>query len=328
MITRRSMMASGPAVATATAFATSAAHAQSASTAPGGSASGSQVPGFYRYKVGDIEVTAINDGYAMRPLDGFIRNADLADVKHAMAEAFLPDTALPITFTSLVLRQGGRTVLVDAGNGDLGAPTTGFWMGNFRAAGFTPEQVDTVIVSHFHGDHINGLRRKDGAAVFPNAEVIVPEAEWAFWMDDGKAASAAPNLKPTFDGARRVFGPMAKDVKKIAAGQEVVPGVTAIAAYGHTPGHTAYRISSGDRQLVFLADVTNHPALFVRHPDWAAAFDVDPDSARQTRHRMLDMAASDRVQVAFYHAPFPATGHVTKRDSGFGFVPVQFWPTV
>ena len=131
-------------------------------------------PGFYRYKVGDIEVTAIHDGFAPRPLDGLVRNADINDVKQAMADAFLPTDALPITFTTLALRAGGRLILIDTGNGDSGAPTTGRWMANFRAAGFDPAQVNTVIISHFHPDHINGLRLKDGTAVFPNAEVMAP----------------------------------------------------------------------------------------------------------------------------------------------------------
>lgn len=318
MLTRRTLMAATPLAASA---AASPAAAQP--PAPSAAASG-QAPGFYRYRLGDMEITAINDGYATRPLEGFIRNAELADVKRAMAESFLSESALQITFTTLVVRSGGRTILLDTGNGDSGAPTSGTWMKNFRAAGFDPDAVDTVVISHFHGDHINGLRRKDGSAVFPKAEIVVPEAEWAFWMDDARAAGAPDGLKPVFAGARRVFGPIAKDVRRIADGREAVAGVRALAAYGHTPGHTVYRLSSGSAAMVFVADITNHPALFVRHPEWSAVFDVEAERARETRIRMLDMAAADRVQVAFYHAPFPATGHVAKRQDGYHFVPVQW----
>jgi glyoxylase-like metal-dependent hydrolase (beta-lactamase superfamily II) len=326
-ITRRTVLTAAPiTAATATFGVPSLSHAQ---TAQSGSESGTrQAPGYYRYKVGDIEVTAINDGFARRPLEGFVRNAELSQVQEALKNAFLPTDALPITFTSLVLRQGDRLTLIDTGNGDSGAPTSGTWMANFRAAGFDPKQVTTVVVSHFHGDHINGMRMKDGTAVFPNAEVMVPSAEWAFWMDDAKMNQAPDAMKGAFQNVRRVFAPIAKDVKQFAADKEVVPGLTSIAAPGHTPGHSSFMLSSGNGRLIVMSDVTNHPALFVRHPDWAAVFDMDADKARETRHRMLDMAASERAQVAFYHAPFPATGHIAKDGSRFRFVPVQWSPAV
>jgi glyoxylase-like metal-dependent hydrolase (beta-lactamase superfamily II) len=300
--------------------------AQTQAPAQTRSAAFQQAPGYYRYKVGDIEVTAIHDGFALRPLDGLIRNADLDDVRKAMADAFLPTDVLPITFTTLALKVGGRLVLVDTGNGDSGAPTTGWWMANFKAAGFDPAQVNTIVISHFHPDHINGLRLKDGTAVFPNAEVMAPAPEWAYWMDDGRMAQAPEGLKGNFRNVRRVFGPMANDVKQYEAGQELAPGVTALAAPGHTPGHTAYAVSSGNGKLLVVSDITNHPALFARNPDWQAVFDMDGNQARDTRRRLLDMAASERTQVSFYHAPFPATGHIARSGNGFEFVPVQWTP--
>jgi glyoxylase-like metal-dependent hydrolase (beta-lactamase superfamily II) len=287
-----------------------------------------QAPGFYRYKIGDIEVTAINDGVAPRPVQGFVRNAELSEVQEALEEAFLPTDTLPNTFTALVLRQGDGLTLIDTGNGDSGAPTTGRWMTNFRAAGFDPSQVRTVVISHFHGDHINGLRLKDGTAVFPNAEIMVPAAEWAFWMDDARMNQAPDAMKGAFQNARRVFGRIAKDVKQYDADKEVVPGLTSIATPGHTPGHTSFLLNSGDGRLIVMSDVTSHPALFVRNPDWSAVFDMNADQARETRRRMLDMAASERAQVAFYHAPFPATGHIAKDGNGFRFVPVQWMPSI
>jgi len=302
--------------------------AQTQAPAQTPSSTSQQALGFYRYKVGDIEVTAIHDGFAPRPLDGLVRNAELNDVKKAMAEAFLPTDVLPITFTTLALKVGGRLVLIDTGNGDSGAPTTGRWMTNFRVAGFDPAQVNTIIISHFHPDHINGLRLKDGTAVFPNAEVMTPAPEWAFWMDDGRMAQAPEGLKGNFQNVRRVFGPMAKDVKQYEAGKELAPGVTAVAAPGHTPGHTAYAVSSGAGKLLVVSDITNHPALFARNPEWQAVFDMDGNQARDTRRRMLDMVAAERTQVSFYHAPFPATGHIAKAGNGFEFVPVQWTPAL
>jgi glyoxylase-like metal-dependent hydrolase (beta-lactamase superfamily II) len=323
-LTRRAVLASTALAATPLAAPSLAQTSTPSSTSATGTTAGAQAPGFYRYKVGDIEVTAIQDGFARRPLEGFVRNAELPQVQQAMQDAFLPNDALPISFTTLVLRQGNTLTLIDTGNGDLGAPTSGQWMKNFRAAGFEPAQVTNVVISHFHGDHINGLRLKDGTAVFPKAEVMVPEAEWAFWMDEARMNQAPEAMKPAFQGVRRVFGPIANDVKRYAMDKEVVPGLTSVAAPGHTPGHTAYILSSGSGKLMVMSDVTNHPALFVRNPDWSAVFDMDADQARATRRKMLDMAAAERAQVAFYHAPFPATGFIAKEGNGFRFVPVQW----
>lgn len=285
-----------------------------------------QAPGFYRYKIGDITLTAINDGFARRPLEGFVRNAELADVKKAMEQAFLPPDALNITFTTLAIQNGGKLTLIDTGNGDSGAPTSGAWMANFKAAGFDPKDVSTVVFSHFHGDHINGFRLKDGSAVFPNAEAMVPAAEWAFWMDDAKASAAPEAMKGAFAGVRRVFAPIAKDVKPFEPGKEIVPGLTPFAAPGHTPGHTVFALASGGKSMMIMSDTTNHPALFVRNPDWSAIFDMDGPQAAATRRKLLDQVSADRMQVAFYHAPFPATGHIAKAGNGFELVPVQ-WST-
>lgn len=284
-----------------------------------------QAPGFYRYKAGDYQVTAINDGFAMRPLEGFIRNAELPAVQKAMADAGLPTTALPIPFTTLVVNDGKRLTLLDTGNGNAGAPTSGTWMTNFRAAGFTPEQVDTIVVSHFHGDHINGMRLREGTAVFPNAQVHVPAPEWAFWMDDARMNAAPDAMKPAFQNVRRVFGPIKDAVKQYAPGSEVVTGVNAIAAHGHTPGHCTFVIGG---KLLALQDTTNHPALFVTNPAWQAIFDMDGGMAEATRRRMLDMAVADKLQVAFYHAPFPATGTIAKDGASYRLVPTQWSPAV
>lgn len=297
---------------------TGSAHAQSMQAG--------QAPGFYRYKVGDLVVTAIHDGFAARPLEGLIKNAELADVQQAMEAAFFPKDTLNITFTTLAIQDGDRLTLIDTGNGDSGAPTSGAWMANFRAAGFDPADVSTVIFSHFHGDHINGFRLKDGTAVFANAQVMVPEDEWAFWMDDAKMDAASEQAKGAFQNVRRVFGPIADKVERFEPEKEIVPGITPIAAPGHTPGHTVFALASGDGALMVMSDTTNHPALFVRNPDWTAVFDVDGPLAIETRRKLLDRVSADRMQVAFYHAPFPATGHIARDGNGFQFVPVQ-WST-
>lgn len=323
-LTRRSLMTAAPALAAAATIAPSLSSVAAAQT----SAASAQAPGFYRYKIGDLEITAINDGFGQRPLEGFIRNAELPAVQKAMEAAFLPTDRLAIPFTTIVVKSGNNLTLIDTGNGDSGAPTSGRWMANFKAAGFDPANVTTIIFSHFHGDHINGFRLKDGTAVFPKAEVMVPAAEWAFWMDDARMNQAPDAMKGAFQGVRRVFGPIAKDVKQFEPGKEIVTGITPIAAYGHTPGHTVFALASGNGKLMVMSDTTNHPALFVRNPDWSAVFDMDADQARATRRKLLDMVAADRMQVAFYHAPFPATGHIMKDGNGFELVPVQWSPAI
>ena len=218
-----------------------------------------QAPAFFRYRVGDIQVTAINDGVAVRPSEGLVPNAPPGGLQQALADRFLPTDKVTISFTALVVNTGSKLVLLDTGNGDLGAPTSGTWLANFRAAGFDPANVDAVVISHFHGDHINGLRMKDGTARFPRAEIMVPAAEWAFWTDDAKASQAPAGLKGTFDNTSRVFGPMANDVMRYEWNKEIVPGITAVDAHGHTPGHTAFAIASGTGRLLVLSDTTNRP---------------------------------------------------------------------
>jgi glyoxylase-like metal-dependent hydrolase (beta-lactamase superfamily II) len=290
-------------------------------------AAGRQVPGIYRYKVGEFELTAINDGINLRPVqEGFVRNASLEDVKAALTAAYLPTDKLPIPFTQLIVNTGRRVVLIDTGTGGQMAPTAGMLIENMQAAGIDPKAVDTVLISHFHGDHILGLRTKEGASAFPNAEVQVPEPEWVFWTDEGEMSRAPDNQKQAFANVRKVFDPIAKDVKKYAADQELVPGITSLAAYGHTPGHMAFRVSSGSEQLLVLSDTSNHPALFVRNPGWHASVDMEAAKAEETRRRIFDMAAADRIPVQGYHFPFPATGHITKEGDRYDFVPVAWNP--
>lgn len=323
-INRRHAMAAGAAALAAPSFLTASntpVFAQAAAAA-------AQAPGFYKYKVGDITVTAINDGFFARPLEGFIRNAELPAVQSAMSAAFLPTNAVPIPFNTLVVETGGKVVLLDTGNGNVGAPTSGTWMANFRAAGYDPAKVDSVVISHFHGDHINGVRLRDGSAVFPNAEIQVPAPEWAFWMSDERMNAAPEAMRGAFQNVRRVFGPVAANVKRFEPGADVAAGVASMAAFGHSPGHTVFVVNSGNAKLTYMADVTNHPALFVRNPDWSAIFDMDADAARATRRRMLDMAASEKSRVHFYHAPFPSNGFIAKDGNGFQLVPAQWTPSL
>jgi glyoxylase-like metal-dependent hydrolase (beta-lactamase superfamily II) len=288
-----------------------------------------QAAAAYRYKSGDIVVTAATEGVNMNPLkDGFVTNASLDEVKAALAEAFLPADIVPIPFTPVVIESGEDLILLDTGFADNGPPTAGMLRANLATVGITPEDITKVLISHFHGDHIQGIRNKAGELVYPNAEIHVPEPEWAFWMDDAKMAAAPERARGGFETVRRVFGPNAADIVRFGWDEEVLPGIQSVDAHGHTPGHTAFVVGSGDERVMMLADTTNHPALFVRNPDWAAVFDMDAEAARQTRHRLLDMAAADRLQVAGYHFPFPATGHIVKDGERYRFHPAMWMPVL
>ncbi|MGQ4272943.1 MBL fold metallo-hydrolase [Terrihabitans sp. B22-R8] len=290
-------------------------------------AAGRQVPGISRYKLGDFELMALNDGINKMPLkDGFVSNAPFDEVKAAMREAFLPEDELGIQFNPLLINTGRKLVLIDAGTGGQLAPTAGMLVENMEVSGLDPKSVDAVVISHFHFDHVLGLTTKEGEPVFPNAEIFVPEPEWAYWMDDGEMSRASRARLPTFQRLRELFGPLAKDITRYKPEQEVIPGIVAHSAFGHTPGHMTFRIASGSEQMMSLSDTTNHPALFVRNPGWHVTFDMDPAMAEATRRRLLDMVAADRMLVHGYHFPFPSNGHIAKDGDRFSFVPSVWSP--
>ncbi len=276
-VTRRTLLASSAAAALAAGAGPTAAAAPPA---------GRQTPGVYRYKIGTFELTALYDGIWYRPItDKFIRNAPFAEVEHALADAFMPKDKLATPFTTLVVNAGKRLVLIDTGTGGHIAPSAGALRESLAAAGIDPKAVDLIVISHFHPDHINGIKDKDNGVVFPNAEIMVPAAEWNFWMDDANMNAAPAEQKLTFRNQRRIFSDIARRVTRFPPGAEVAPGILTLAAPGHTPGHTVCSIHSGDQSLLVLGDTAQHPAVFARHPDWQAAFDIDGEAAVATRKR-------------------------------------------
>jgi glyoxylase-like metal-dependent hydrolase (beta-lactamase superfamily II) len=280
--------------------------------------------GVTRVNLGSVTVTMLSDGYVSRTLDAnFVRNAALADVQAALRDAGLPTDSLKVPYNPLVVDVGGQRVLFDAGNGEFGATTAGDLLDNMAKAGITPESISAVVISHFHGDHINGLRNMRGDLVFPNARIFVPAPEWDWWMDDARMAAAPESFKGNFAATRRVFSPLASTVTRFVPGTEILPGVSSIPAAGHTPGHTAFVISGGSQKLLYWADTTNLAALFVRNPDWAIVFDMDPEAARVTRRRLADLAIRENMLVAGYHLPGAALGRLSVRGQGYEFKPIS-----
>ena len=294
-------------------------------------AAGKQAASFYRYKVGDIEVTAVSDGTNNFALpDTFVTNKTKADVNAALEKAFMPADKMSVPFAPVVLNSGGKLIAIDTGNGPAAFASSkgnvGQYQTNLAAAGIDPKSIDMVVISHFHGDHVNGLLNAEGQAVFPNAEVLVSSTEWKFWMDDGEMSRAPEGrMQDLFKNARRVFDAgLKKKVTPFEWGKDIAPGLMSVAAPGHTPGHTAFVVSSGSDKVFIQSDTTNHPALFAANPGWHLVFDQDAAMAEATRRKIYDMLSAEKMRVQGYHFPFPAQGNVAKDGDGYRYVPVMW----
>lgn len=294
-----------------------------------------QAPSFYRYKVGDIEVTVVSDGGLTFPLpDNFIVNASKEQVNAALESAFLPRDQMKLHFAPLVLNTGGKVVVIDTGMGSAGNAATkgqaGLFGGNLKASGLDPKDVDIVVISHFHGDHVNGLLDAEGQPTFANAEILVPAVEWKFWMDDGQMSRApAGRMQELFASNRKIFDAgLKRKVTPYEWGKEVAPGLLAVDTNGHTPGHTSFVLSSGSDKVFIQSDVTNHPALFVRNPTWHAGFDQDGAQAEATRRKVYDMLVAERLKVQGFHYPFPGVGHIEKDGANYRLLPAPWSATL
>lgn len=287
--------------------------------------------GVYRYKVGDYEIIQLMDGARTFPMpDKFVVNASKDEAIKAAAAAYMPDGKVTIPFSPMIVNTGSKLVAIDTGNGlgafDASKGVVGQARGNMEAAGIDPKKIDIVIISHFHGDHIGGLKNADGSPAFPNAEIKVPAVEQAFWSDDSNAAKANGFNKAFFPTAKKMMDGL--KVTPYEANKEIAPGITSIFTPGHTPGHMSYAVASGSKKILVQTDVTNIPSFFLQNPDWHVSFDNDGDLAQQTRHKFYDMAAAEKATVVGYHFPYPCVGHVEKDGAGYRLVPVAWDPNI
>ena len=297
-------------------------------------AAGTQNAGWYRYKVGDFEVTVVTDGQGSTPLpDSYVTNTPKDTVAKDLAAQFLPNDKAIHTYTPVVINTGSKLVAIDTGLG-LGAYAQskgklGQYQANLKAAGIDTNNIDVVIISHFHGDHINGLIAPDNKPIFANAEIMVPETEWAFWMDESNVSKLPEPAKGQIKNPARVFGALGDKVTKYQGKKDLVPGITSLFTPGHTHGHHSHIVSSGNSTLLVQADVTAGAAmLFVRNPDWQFVFDSDKPLAVETRKKVYDMASADKMMVQGYHLPFPAVGNVEKVGNGYRLVPATWNPSM
>ena len=280
--------------------------------------------GFMTYKVGLAEVTALYDGIWEKPHDpAFIANASIDDVKAAMVKAGLPADFVSIPFTAVVVKNGGKTILCDSGTGGQVQPTAGKMIANMKAAGLDPAGIDTVLISHFHPDHIFGLMEKDtNKPVFANAEIVVSDVEYKFWTDPAVIDRLPEARKGLARRIQAVF-PTWKNIKQVQGEPEVAPGIRFVSAPGHTPGHRAFHLASGSSQLMISNDTAYQPALVLANPGWHGQYDQDAPTAEATRRKLLDRVIADNMMICGYHFPFPGAGTIQKDGTGYALTPAK-----
>lgn len=283
-------------------------------------------PPAHRFRIGETEVTALGDGVLPIGAGEFPAAKDPREVEAVLALSGRAPGPIPTWVNAYLVNTGERLILVDTGTGGP-APELGGGLGrlpaNLAAAGVDPKAVDLVVLTHVHPDHAGGLS-PGGSPAFPNAEVVLLEAEHGFWTDEGVLSRAPAEMRPFFDIARASLRPYAARTRRVGPG-EVARGVSLEAAPGHTPGHALVRIASGKDQLLILGDLVHAAALQFERPDWSIAFDVDQAEAARTRRRVLDMAAADRLLVAGMHLPFPGLGRVARRGQAYAYT-AKPWP--
>jgi len=298
-----------------------------ASTMLGGSAVarapklGTQSPYFHRFIIGAAEVTVVSDGpLPLGPPKGTFIGAPDDEIRKMLTDNFLSPDNIVLEQNSPIVNMGDKLVLFDTGMGTANAfgPTTGRQQKSMMEAGIKPEDIDAVVFTHAHIDHIGGVVDDKDKVLFPNAQFYIAQSDFDFWTDEGKLGGP---LKDFVLHARKNLMPVKDRLVFIKDGQEFLPGVQAIAAPGHTVGHHIFMISSEGKSFAFLGDLTHHQILLMERPRMQFSYDTDPAQAADSRVRLLDMVAANKVPVLSYHYPWPGYGHVVKTGEGFHYLP-------
>ena len=289
---------------------------------------GTQPAYFYRFGLGDAEVTVVSDGpLPLGPPKGTFVGVPDEEVKKMLSDNFLSPENVVLEQNSPIVNTGDKLILFDTGMGTAKnfGPTTGRQQKSMKEAGIKPEDIDAVVFSHAHIDHIGGVVDESGKVLFPNAQYYIAESDLDYWTDYAKAGDA---LKAFVDHARKNLLPVRDRLLFYKDGQEFLPGIQALAAPGHTVGHTIFMISSGGKSFAYTADLTHHPILLMEKPRMEFSFDTDPKQAAGSRVKMLDMLAANKIPVLAYHYPWPGVGHVAKTGDGFHYVPEPMMMTL
>ncbi len=287
-----------------------------------------QVPGYYRYAVGDFEVTALYDGYLyISPTD--LKGMSAGKIRSLLArDLVLTDKGVLTAVNAFLVNTGDHLVLVDAGADKCYGPTLGNVIDNIRAAGYAPEQIDTVLITHLHDDHFCGLATADGKPAFPKATVWVAEEEAGYWLSEQIAAAQPEDRRGEFKQARRIIGLYRASgaFRTFKPGETIVPGVSALATHGHTPGHTSFLFESKSQTMLALGDIVYAHTVVLRHPEVTILYDVDRTQAIATRKVLFEKLAKDGTAIAGAHLPFPGIGHIRKDGNVYAWVPVEYGP--
>jgi glyoxylase-like metal-dependent hydrolase (beta-lactamase superfamily II) len=285
-----------------------------------------QQPGFYRLKVGDLEVTALYDGTGV--FDPHWLNGTKATTDGVVKGLNEDPHMLDVVDSGFLVNTGKQLILVDAGAGAWwGGGALGRLAGSLRSAGYTPEEVDIVLLTHLHSDHVGGLTTQDGKRVFPNADVYVAKAESDFWLSPEIAAKAPKDAQPFFESARAIAAPYIKAGKwrTFSGSEPIVDGMQLVPLHGHTPGHTGYEFSSKGQKILFWGDIVHAQRVQLQHSEVTAIFDIDQTAAAATRNQLLSKLAGGDVLIAGPHSSvFPPLGRLRKEGSGYSWVPVVF----
>ncbi|WP_099827392.1 MBL fold metallo-hydrolase [Oceaniglobus indicus] len=299
-LTRRTALMAGAALPLTAALAGTARAATDTQTA-------TPAPLHNGFAIGDMAVSTLLAGTRAVPDPHKIFGLNVSDEDFAAAskQAFIPDDIAQFFFTPTVVKTGDQVVLFDTGADSDGMTAA------LAAAGYAPGDITTVVITHMHGDHIGGLM-KDGTPTFPDATYVTGQTEFDHWS------------KTDNDTFKTKVAPLADRFSFIGDGDSPVSGITAMAAFGHTPGHMVYHLESDGDRLLLMADTANHYVWSLAHPDWEVTFDMDKAKAAETRRKVLDMVAADRIPLVGYHMPFPGLGFVETRGDGFHYVPETY----